>query len=262
MESGTPHWSYSALNTFLQCPMKYALRYIEHAQEERVGACFPFGRAFHAALSMRALNGPSFKLAEAKDCFASVFEADTTAIGPALTYKPDESFDGCINKAGEMLSVALENWQDDYTVKSVAETFSVTIPGVDRPGVDRPLIGEFDLVVEDGGREPCIVDWKTSSSRWPMGKSDYERQPSAYCYAYRAKYQHTPIFRYDVITKAKQPQIGSWYTVRTEDELSRFEDLCRQVDRCVNAGAFYRNESVMNCPDCPYRNRCRTKGGI
>ena len=256
MDSGATHWSYSALNTYLQCPMKYALLYVEHAPEERSGACFAFGRAFHSVLSARALNGSDFTLNEAKDCFAEVFKAETDAVGPALTYKPDESFDGCIAKAADMLAVALENWQDDYTVKSVAEPFSVTVSGI-----DRPLIGEFDLVVEEGGQEPCIVDWKTSSSRWPMGKADFERQATVYCYAYRAKYQRNPLFRYDVFTKAKQPQVGSWYTVRTEDELSRFEDLCRQVDRCVNAGAFYRNESQMNCGDCPYRDRCR-KGGV
>ena len=168
-----------------------------------------------------------------------------------------ERFDGCIGKASEMLSVALENWQDDYAVKIVAEPFSVTISGV-----ERPLIGEFDLVVEEGGgQEPCIVDWKTSSSRWPAGKADYERQATAYCYAYRALHQHNPLFRYDVFTKAKQPQVGNWYTVRTDDELSRFEELCRQVEHCVNAGVFYRNESQMNCGDCPYRDRCR-KGGV
>ena len=115
-------------------------------------------------------------------------------------------------------------------------------------------------MVEDGGRECCIVDWKTASSRWPAGKADYERQVSAYCYAYRAKYQHNPLFRYDVYTKTKVPQVGSWYTVRTDDELTRFEGLCRQVERCIDAGAFYRNESQMNCGDCPYRDRCR-KGG-
>jgi len=251
-----PHWSYTSLNTYLQCPMKYALRYIEQAPVERIGACFPFGRAFHTALSMRALNGSSFTLTEAKDFFAEVFKSETDAAGPALTYKDGESFDGCIGKAGEMLTVAFENWQDDYTVKRVGEPFSVTIPGV-----AHPLIGEFDLVVEEGGREPCIVDWKTSSSRWPMGKADFERQATAYCYAYRQLHGHNPLFRYDVFTKTKQPQIGSWYTVRTEDELSRFEDLCRQVERCVNAGAFYRNESQMNCGDCPYRDQCR-KGGV
>lgn len=250
-----PHWSYSALNTYLQCPMKYAMRYVEHAPEERTGACFPFGRAFHAVLSERAFKGPEFTLEDAKEDFAVYFQGETEA-SENLVYKPEETFDSCLNKGFDMLAVALENWQDDYTVKSVAESFSVTIPGV-----EHPLIGEFDLVVEEGGKEPCIVDWKTSSSRWPMGKADFERQATAYCYAYRAKYQHTPLFRYDVFVKTKQPQVGSWYTVRTEDELTRFADLCRQVERCVNAGAFYRNESQMNCSDCPYRDRCR-KGGV
>ena len=199
----TPHWSYSALNTYLQCPMKYAFRYIEHAPEERSGACFAFGRAFHAVLSEREIRGSAFTIDEAKENFFAFFKAETEAVGPALTYKPDETFEGCVSKAGDMLSVALENWQDDYTVKSVAESFSVTIPGV-----ERPLIGEFDLVVEEGGKEPCIVDWKTSGSRWPMGKADFERQATAYCYAYRAKYQHTPLFRYDVYTKTKVPQVG------------------------------------------------------
>ena len=30
----TPHWSYSAFNTYLSCPMKYFFRYIEHAEVE------------------------------------------------------------------------------------------------------------------------------------------------------------------------------------------------------------------------------------
>ena len=251
-----PHWSYSSLNTYLQCPMKYALRYIELAPEEHTGACFPFGRAFHSVLSERAIHGSEFTLDEAKDSFATFFKAETDAVESTLTYKPDESFDSCIAKAGDMLAVALENWQDDFTVKSVAESFSVTIPGV-----SHPFIGEFDMVVEEGGNELCIVDWKTSSSRWPQGKADYERQATAYCYAYRSKYQHNPLFRYDVITKAKQPQIGNWYTTRSDEELSRFEELCQQVDKCVNAGIFYRNESQMNCADCPYRERCK-KGGL
>ena len=31
MMETAPHWSYSSLNTYLQCPMKYAFRYIERA---------------------------------------------------------------------------------------------------------------------------------------------------------------------------------------------------------------------------------------
>ena len=100
------------------------------------------------------------------------------------------------------------------------------------------------------------VDWKTASSRCPAGKADFEHRVSAHCCAYRAEYRHTPLFRYDVYTKAKVPQVGSWYTVRTDDELSRFEELCRQVERCVDAR--YRGEDFAN-PIRP-RNYCDLSG--
>ena len=59
------------------------------------------------------------------------------------------------------MKVAFDNWQDDFAVKSVAESFTVSVPGL-----DKPLIGEFDLVVTDGGDEN-IVDWKSASAKWP-----------------------------------------------------------------------------------------------
>ena len=53
----SPHWSYSAMQCYLTCPLKYKFRYIDNAEPERTGSCFPFGRAFHAALSERARIG-------------------------------------------------------------------------------------------------------------------------------------------------------------------------------------------------------------
>jgi len=245
-----PHWSASALSCYLQCPLKYAFRYLEQAPVERTGVCFPFGRAFHAVLTERALKGPTFQLEDAKEDFSVYFKGETE-VSENLVYKPDETYDSCLNKGFEMLAVAFDNFQDDYAVKSVAESFSVTLPGL-----DKPLIGEFDMVVADGGDE-AIVDWKTASSKWPMGKADRELQATAYCYAYRKLHEVNPIFRYDVYTKTKQPTVSTIYTCRSDDALSRFEHLCRQVERCVNAGAFYPNENVMTCGDCPYKNRCR-----
>ena len=53
-----PHWSYSALNTYLNiCQAQFMYRYVEHAEVERTSACFPFGRAFHAALTAQAWEG-------------------------------------------------------------------------------------------------------------------------------------------------------------------------------------------------------------
>ena len=43
----SPHWSYSAMQCYLTCPLKYKFRDIDNAESERTGSCFPFGRAFH-----------------------------------------------------------------------------------------------------------------------------------------------------------------------------------------------------------------------
>ena len=89
------HWSYSALNTYLHCPMKYKFRYVEHAPEERSGGCFAFRRAFHAVLSARAIQGAKFSLDDAKENFFAFFKAETEAVGLILAYKMNESFDSC-----------------------------------------------------------------------------------------------------------------------------------------------------------------------
>ena len=246
----TPHWSVSAFNCYLQCPMRYNFRYVEHAPVERTGVCLPFGRAYHSVLSERALKGAVFMLKDAQESFAVYFKSETDA-SEELVYKPEETFDSCLQKGFDMLKVVLDNWQDDYAVKSVAETFSVDVPAL-----HRPIVGEFDMVVTDG-KDEAIVDWKTSSAKWPTGKADRELQATVYCYAYRKRHGQTPLFRYDVCTKAKQPTVSSWYTMRSADELQRMEWLVNRIERSVENGVFYPNESVMNCGECPYRERCK-----
>ena len=245
-----PHWSYSAFSTYLTCPMKYYFRYVAQAEVERTSACLPFGRAFHAVLSERALKGPSFTKEDALENFAVFFKGETE-VSENLIYKPDETFDSCLQKGFDMLAVAFESWSDDYTVKAVAESFKVEVPGL-----HKPLIGEFDLVMADGGDE-AVCDWKTASSKWPASKADHDLQATAFCYAYKAIHGRSPLFRFDVYTKAKQPTLNQYYTVRTQDELDRFAYLASKIERSVEAGIFYPNESCMNCAECPYRERCK-----
>ena len=245
-----PHWSYSAFNTYLQCPMKYKFRYVDNAPVERTCSALPFGRAFHAALTERARVGMDLKLADTKDIFADFFKYEIAA-AENLRYKPNETYDSLRQTGFDMLTVALENWQDDYTVESVAESFSVTVPGL-----LRPLIGEFDCVVSDGS-ETTIVDWKTASSKWALGKADKDLQASAFCYAYKQVHDKNPVFRFDVITKTKQPSVNSHYTLRTQDELDRFEFIAGKIEKAVNAELFFPNENIINCAECPYADRCK-----
>ena len=245
-----PHWSYSALQCYLTCPMKYKFRYVDNATVERTCSALPFGRAFHAALTERARVGMDMSEAEVKEVFAELFKVETEA-AENLRYKANETYDSLRQTGFDMLAVTLENWLDDYSVESVAESFLVTVPGL-----SRPLIGEFDCVVSDGS-ESTIVDWKTAGSKWPQGKADRDLQASAFCYAFKQVHGKNPVFRFDVITKTKQPSVNSHYTLRTEDELDRFVFVAKRIERAVNAELFYPNENIINCAECPYADRCK-----
>ena len=251
-----PHWSYSAFQAYLNCPMRYYFRYIVHAEVERTSVSLPFGRAFHAMLSERAMKGADYTIEDAKEDFAVYFQGETE-VSENLTYnKPDEDFKFWEQRGCDMLDVALAEWSDDYTVKSVAEAFSVDVPGL-----SKPLVGEFDLVVVDGGDE-TICDWKTASAKWPAGKVDRDLQATAFCYAYNQVHGRMPMFRFDVFTKAKTPARHQFYTVRTEAELARFVSLANRIEAAISTGIFVPLESFMNCSGCPYSDRCKRENGI
>ena len=245
-----PHWSYSAMQCYLTCPLKYKFRYIDNAEPERTGSCFIFGKAFHAALSERARIGKDMSEREVCDVFEDYFKVECDA-AVNLTFKPKEDFDSMLQTGFRMVEVACQNWQDDFAVESVAETFSVSVPGL-----SKPLIGEFDCVVTDG-RDRCIVDWKTASAKWPLDKADKDLQATAFCYAYKQKHGENPLFRFDVYTKAKSPTVNNHYTLRTQNELDRFVSLANQIEKSVNSGNFYPNETGFSCAECPYRERCK-----
>ena len=247
----TPHWSYSAFQAYLTCPMRYYFRYIEHAEIERTPVSIPFGRAFHAVLSERAMKGSDYTVEDAKEDFSVYFRGETE-VTENLTYRADEDYWFWAQRGYDMLEVALAEWPDDFTVKSVAEAFSVEVPGL-----SKPLIGEFDLVVTDGGDE-TIVDWKTSSSKWPAGKVAHDLQATTFCYAYKQIHGRTPLFRFDVFTKAKTPAHHQFYTLRSHDDFNRFIYLAGKIEKAVNTGVFLPIESCMNCSECAYSERCRT----
>ena len=230
--------------------MRYYFRYVEHAEVERTNVSIPFGRAFHAVLSDRARKGSSYTIQDAKEDFAIYFRGETE-VSENLTYKADEDYWFWDTRGCEMLEVALAEWPDDYTVKNVAEAFSVDVPGL-----SKPLVGEFDLVTVDGGDE-TICDWKTASMKWPNGKADRDLQATTFCYAYQKQYGTNPLFRFDVFTKGQKPAHHQFYTLRSHDDFERFVFLAGKIEKAVNTGVFLPVESCMNCSECAYSKRCK-----
>ena len=70
---------------------------------------------------------------DAKEDFAVYFKGETE-VCENLTYKPDEDYWFWDKRGCDMIELALAEWPDDYTVKSVAEAFSVDVPGLVQNG--------------------------------------------------------------------------------------------------------------------------------
>ncbi|MDD3020579.1 MAG: PD-(D/E)XK nuclease family protein [Alphaproteobacteria bacterium] len=249
-----PHWSYSSLNTYLNiCSLQYYFRYVEKAEAEQTSSCFPFGRAFHTALSEQArsaMKGKSLTLTQITEVFREFFKAEC-ACCENLKFKEDESIDTMISKAENMLTQALANWRDFWNIKGIAVPFSYQIPGV-----SKVLIGEYDIVVQDNDR-PCIVDWKTSAQKWNENKVQKDLQATTFSYSFYKTQALTPSFRFDVITKGKNPSVESHYTQRGLNEFQRFEKIITSVEKAVKADVFLPSETSFSCADCAYANRCR-----
>ena len=248
-----PHWSYSALNTYLNiCQLQYYFRYVEQAESERSSSCFAFGRVFHRALTFKAqetLKGSSVDDVELLSFFAEQLKIEVAAEAN-LIFKDNESIDTLIELGARMLPVITARWPED--IRAVAVPFSVEVQQL-----DRPLIGEFDMVVANGSGG-CIVDWKSSAARWPSSKAGRDLQATVFSYAYSKLHGESPLFRYDVVTKAKTPSFESHYTMRTDDDFERLERLFALVQNAIDSGVFLPSETSFACADCAYKRRCRS----
>lgn len=252
-----PHWSYSALNTYLNmCSLKYAFQYVYQAEHERTPANLPFGKAFHIAATAHAKNVMQSKrmtLPELHEVFAEWFKMECSA-SVNLVFKNGESINSLIEQALFMLDALLNRWIDwDDNILSVAHAFKVHVPGL-----EKPLIGEYDMVIKEGdGR--TIVDWKTSASRWPADKADKDFQATAFSYAYLMEADHDtiPAFRFDVVTKTKNPCLENHYTQRTKNDIQRFVMIATAVERAVKQEVFLPAETSFSCGDCQFANACK-----
>ena len=85
-----PHWSYSALNTYLNiCQAQFMYRYVDQAEVERTSVCLPFGKAFHSALTAQAwecMMGGSLTRDEIVDRFEEAFKIEAE-VTPNLIYR-------------------------------------------------------------------------------------------------------------------------------------------------------------------------------
>ena len=245
-----PHWSVSALQLFLGCPLKWACQHRLDAEPEFTPHALLFGRWFHSAV-VKAVTEPGDNAARtAQEFFSTYWRTACEYAEPAVDLAEQEITE--LDQTGrKMLQVLVDNLDPPDRIMHLKQPFSVALVDALAGTLAKPLIGEFDALVERDG-QPFILDWKTSASRWSSTKADTELQATGYIYAYERLTGRNVPLRFDVVTKTKTPRLDRHVTTRKLGDGQRLVALAQVADRMIEQELFYPCQSFL-CESCPYR---------
>ena len=246
------HYSHSALNLYLNCSLAYYFRYVAHLEPEYESKCLMFGSAFHRTLDRLAelkMRGTSFSISDAQ----KFFQEDWRIQISCASHPDFESIEEAIEmeKTGkQMLESYIVAWKDKK-ILSHGKKFKLEL------GLSKPVIGEYDLVVEENGKT-IVVDFKTAGKKWDVQKPSKDLQATLYCLSYHRLFNILPGFRFDVITKAKHPSVQQLETSRAEDDFKRLLKLYWRIDAAIQGEVFIPLETGYRCGCCDFRKSCST----
>lgn len=258
------HFSYSQLNTYLICPMKFKFQYVEGVPWETKPVALIFGKAIHRAAETYYRNlqetGEIIRVDQVIATFESVFKGEIDKTEIEIIYKNGETAESIREQGIELLKLLHAEIRPQKIV-AIEFPFSVKIPDpINGKGhLEIKLEGVFDLIESDSDGNYAVVELKTSSQRYSSLKLEYDLQATVYSYAMSqmkvATSENSCLVRYDVLLKTKKPAFTQYFVTRTQSDHDRLIHLINQVLRAIEHRIFYRNRG-WQCSDCQFKRVC------
>lgn len=259
----TVHLSKQQLSVYLQCPRRYYYQYILALPWEETPAAVCLGRAVHEAVAAyyrSLLRGETLPLAAMVEQFRRSWQREVA--GDGVIYGADETPES-LAQLGERLLAAFWEQIRPRRIEAVELPFAVDLIDPDtREALPVKLVGVIDLIESDEEGSLILVELKTARRRMTDGEAEQRLDGKVYAYALRELGLIGPeeelLVRYDVLVKGKRPAFEQLYVTSSLSDQRRFLELCRDVERAVESGVFYRREGWA-CQNCPYRRTCRER---
>ncbi len=235
-------YSFSRISSYLRCPMKARLRYVDHVPPEKTSLALPLGSAIHDIV-MYSVRNPE---ADHGHLHASLREFLTSRLDEAEAPVDlnGQSLQGIQDQVQAMFDAYM---QDPLTgVTSIEESFEIPM------GDDLALQGYIDFLKGDR-----VVELKTSGRSYSQKQVTLNLQATCYAAALiQTMGLESVSVEFFIITKTKVPKVQRLSTVRTVDDLELLKSVVRNVDRGFQEGVFPRNMGVQSCSGCEYQGAC------
>ena len=157
-----PHLSYSQINTYLTCPLKYKFHYIDQIEPPFVSSALVFGSCIHeavAAFYQSCLEGDPLSPGQVHDVYRQAWESHSKE--RPIRFFNNDAAETLTTKAKSMLEVFHESFDPSAQIIGIEEPFEVDL-GKRIP----PLVGWIDAVELAPDGTVSVIDLKTASKRY------------------------------------------------------------------------------------------------
>ena len=255
-----PHVSFTQVDQYLRCPLKYRFTYVDCLEPEFAPAALVFGSGIHGAaafLYRRLAQGTPTAVADVQGYFETLWTLE--AEHRPIQYGEKESKATLLDLGTKMLAVLCAHVDPAAEIVAVEQPFSVPLIDVETGEVlERDLVGSLDRLERDAEGQLVVVDLKTAARKYTSLQVEASLQLSVYSYATSMNGladQEDLRLRFDVLTKTKQPELHRYWTTRDQAANRRLFRLVAEVLHAIEAGVFHPNPG-WQCPGCPFRSRC------
>lgn len=250
-----PHLSYSQLNSYASCSLRYFYQYVAGIRPQWTPAALAFGSALHeafAAYNCSLLEGAPLTQGDLERFFE--FQWSLVQDQQDISFGKDDP-STLLAQGKALLGIFREVPQPEgYTLIAIEEAFKANL-GSEMP----PLTGKIDAayISHDDPESVLIIDYKTSASSYPDGKAEQDNQLTAYSLA--MSQQGFPVEKQSValsvLVKTKTPKHQLLSATRNVAQQDQFIKLTEMIYRGIQADVFYPRRD-WHCSDCPYRSQC------
>jgi len=237
-------FSYTQISNYLRCPRSYRLRYLDGWQEKDTRAGMVFGRCFERALvSLFSMEDPEARLFREWGVYR-----DTPFV-----YKTGESWDRLLHQGVHLLQRFAQ--QNRIQVRDPHKDLQIKV--VRSLSGGHHFLSYLDAVATFDGT-PCIVDWKTTTSRYPEAPAGVlGLDPQLISYSWASGIPEVAIVAF---VRKQQPEIQYLKASISEEQRQEFGRLVEATVSQIEAGQFASHSGIRfpqnGCLGCAHLGLC------
>lgn len=247
------HFSYSQLSTYLTCPLRYKLHYVDLIAPAFTASSLVFGHAIHEAVGafhQQHLLGDTLSPDEMVDVYR---QAWASRDGGEVRFFNGDNESTLTEKASQILSVFHNSFDPTVQILGIEEFFEVQLAR-EVP----PFRGYIDVIEQRTDGTITVADLKTCSKKPSAAQVHGNLQLTGYSLGAQALGfdPEQLALRLDVLTKTKNPEMVRLETSRTKADRERFVKLVKHVWLSIEGNAFFPRED-WQCSQCAWAEHCK-----